>query len=229
MEMRIQTTSSLLQKSLLLFFAFFILSGLRLSAQDQTIFWLSPKFVYAIDDKWSTWARPLERFNFTEEDHFDSFMEIGLTRKLGKGFSVGALPRYWIQPDGRADQFTVFYDLNHSFKRSKWKFTNKLRFHWGANWQQDLADFLRWQPKIGYHFHEKANAFVATDWFFQFNGINKMRRVRYQVGYFFRCDKTTALSTQYWREESIGIDPKIVTNIFVLTLIQNFSRKKKSK
>jgi len=206
-------------------------SGVEIQAQStsesQTISWVSPKFVYALDDQWSFAARPLQRFNFTEEEHLDFFQEFQISKKLGNGFSASILPRYWAEPNGRADQMTVFYDINHSFNRSKFKFTNKLRFHWGINWQADLADFLRWQPIIGYHFHKKAHAFIATDWFFQFNGINEMRRVRYQLGYFFRCDKRTALSFEYWREESLGVEPKIISNIFVLTLIQNFSRKKK--
>lgn len=208
--------------ALLLIVAFFAAS--ECTAQTNQVAWLSPKFNYTFDQNWSAAARPIERMDLSEPDHIDISLDLSVARKLGKGFGAQLLSRYFLRPEGAPDRIFIFSDVFHSFRRGKWGFKNTLRHHLATNWRISDPDFLRYQPKVTYHLNEKAFVFLQNDWWLQLGGENAIRRVRYQIGYQFKCDKRTALNMQYWREESLGLEPKIKSNIFVLTLIQKYGK-----
>ncbi len=222
-----KVTSVLIKQSaigLAIFCFLLLINAETVLGQDNQHSWLASQLIYKLDDKWSFAAIPIERVELTEPSHIDVSLDLAVRRKFKKGVSFQLLGRHFLRPNDLPDRTFMFTDVAHQFKWRKLTIRNALRLHLAFDIQINDADFLRYIPRISYPIGTAHTLFVGNDWFFQLNGVNAMRRVRYQIGWKFVCDNRTSLTAQYWREESVGLDPSIKTNMFVLTLTHLLNR-----
>lgn len=193
-------------------------------AQDENVItedaWISVKLRAKFNDKTHFDFKPTIRYQ-EGEVYQNSSLDLSLTRKLKKGWSVAFLARTWYQPNGDYRQF--FWPIAlHAKALEKVKFNQRFMFHYAV----DIADrtdddFLRWQSQIAPKVSWRIKPFIGIEPFFRLNGNNRVERIRYQIGATTGIDQNTSLTTIFWRQESFYRTPRRINNMFVIALNHN--------
>lgn len=208
----------------------FLFICFKSNAQINENTWLN-HFINLKKNKWTLSLRVTERLDVDIKKieinrHINTFTDLALIKSLPKNFGIKLLTRRFFNPKPAKGVSFIWVDIIHKFNYKTITFKNLLRYH-GALDLYDVqnADFIRYIPNIAYKYSKSSSIFIQSDVFFQLNGFNKPTRIRYQTGINHKLNKTSSISLQYWREPSLNISPKIISNIYVFTLAHNFSLK----
>jgi len=196
----------------------------RVQAQTTDVSWVSAKLNAPLNQSWTLAFRPIQRTQLNTTDYLNTSIDVSATRKLTKQFSAQLLVRQFLVPGTPPDRTFFWTNLIHSLQLKPITIKNTIRHHWGLNIYQEEADFFRWIPQIAYQFNPQIKLFIQSDVFFQFNKINGVKRMRYQAGIHSKVSKTWAFNVQYWRQNSVKIEPSKNSNIYVLNLIYTIDK-----
>jgi len=195
-----------------------------INAQVTDVSWLSAKLNASLDENWSLAFRPIQRTQLNSVKYLNTSIDISVSRRLSKQWSVQLLVRQFLVPDAPPDRTLFWTNLIHTIKLKPVAFKNIFRHHWGLNVHQKEADFFRWIPQIAWQFSPRIKLFVQSDLFFRFNEINAVRQIRYQGGIHSKISKTIALNFQYWRQNTVKIEPARNFNMYVLNFVYSLKR-----
>lgn len=197
------------------------------NAQISENVWLN--HVIAVNkNKWTASLRLTERLDVDNKKvntnrHINTFTDFAISRSLPKNFAAKLLTRRFFNPKPSKGVSFVWMDLSHKFSYKTITLKNLLRFHGALDlYDENNADFIRYIPNLAYKYSKSSSIFIQTDIFFRVNGFNRPERIRYQAGIKHQLNKTSSINVQYWREPSLNIQPKIITNIYVFSLTHNF-------
>jgi len=149
------------------------------------------------------------------------FGDFTIGYKLNSQFSFQLLNRYVFVPEDNNDAIWFFLDANHVWKKSEQKFSikNRLRLHYGTELlnDPDQGDFLRYTIDVKAHIHPTLTPFITMEPFYQFNGINKFQRVRYELGTRWKIAPHWNLAAMY-RIEDFNSTIDVVSHFIVIGL-----------
>lgn len=193
----------------------------ELSAQAEDRLWSSLRLRKQINPKTRIDLRPIVRLDQDISSYRNSSIDISLQRKLKNGMFVQFLSRTFIVPDAPNVQF-LWADFGYVFKNSQIQFANRVRMHYAL----DLAgtqqrDFIRYLSTLTPVVPWKVKPIVGIEPWFQLDGINKITRIRYQVGLLLPKLGQHNLSAWYWRQDSANEEPGASQNLWVVTLTYN--------
>jgi len=196
----------------------FICPTMALFAQNDHINWSSFQLQKEVSKKVTLNVKPIFRFNEDLSNFQNMSVDIFASYKLGKGWKTQLSSRTWFVPDQKPRQF-IWPDLSYGFSKGRLKIDNRLRYHLALdiNDRED-PDFLRWSIRI-MHNKGKVKPFLAFEPWLRLNGIEKIQRLRYMPGVNWKLNQTYSLSFIYWKQESVNLEPKESTNIWLLNLV----------
>ena len=188
-------------------FVFVLLSLMninQLNAQLDWVSWSSVQLNYKAGDKFIVKLKPIWRQKNYLSKYDNTSIDVILSYKINKQWSVDINNRHWFLPKDGDDREFWFFDLNHKVPlSSKFVFSNKLRYHLGVDWNREDTDFLRWLSKVSYKTGKKINPFIGSDFFYRFPDDNVLARLRYKIGATLSLVNSTKLTVEYWRQFSL--------------------------
>lgn len=188
-------------------FVFVLLSLMninQLNAQLDWVSWSSVQLNYKAGDKFTVKLKPIWRQKNDLSKYDNTSIDVILSYKINKQWSVDINNRHWFLPKDGDDREFWFFDLNHKVPlSSKFVFSNKLRYHLGVDWNREDTDFLRWLSKVSYKTGKKINPFIGSDFFYRFPDDNVLARLRYKIGATLSLVNRTKLTVEYWRQFSL--------------------------
>jgi len=147
--------------------------------------WNYAKFSFKINDKWSMNITPTYRFHKDLTEFQDVFVDYQINRKLYPGLIGGIMGRTFAIPGQKPRQF-IWYILKYSMPDliPGVNIGHMLRFHNGVDInEREDADFLRYKLTVSIPtLNKRINPFAVVEPFYQFNGVNKFDRWRYEIG-----------------------------------------------
>lgn len=208
-----------LLKLTIIFLIQFLVFSLFGQADNQS--WSSVRLRKNIDEKTRVDLRPIVRHIDDFSTYQNSSIDYAFRRKLGKGWYGQLLGRTWFIPDAPNRQF-VWGDVGYVFKNSRINFTNRVRLHVALDLNETTEnDFIRYQSSLSPIVNWKAKPFFAIEPWYQLNGINGLRRIRYETGLNIPFLRDYNFTFMYRRQDSLNTDPGSSQNQFVLTLTYN--------
>jgi len=163
-------------------------------------------------------VRPIVRFDNNISDYENFSIDLGYYHKLGKGWYGMLITRTWFIPDSDLGQF-IWPEIGHTFGVNSFKFTNRLRLHYSVHNEVRPNDFFRWQTMINFSSNDsKFRPFIGIEPWFQLNGINGLRRIRYEPGFAVVLKNNFNFVLMYRREETIDIPAARNFNMIVATI-----------
>ncbi|MFK7776031.1 MAG: DUF2490 domain-containing protein [Saprospiraceae bacterium] len=187
------------------FVSFFIFGNVvQITAQLDWVSWSSVQLNYKANDRFIIKLKPIWRQKNDLSEYDNSSIDVILSYKINKQWSVDVNNRHWFLPNDGDDREFWFFDLNHKISLSpKFVFSNKLRYHLGVDWNREDTDFLRWLSKISWSTGKKINPFIGWDFFYRFPENNVFARLRYKIGAAATLSNRTKLTVEYWRQFSL--------------------------
>ena len=189
---------------LFIVFFFLMLFANQTHAQLDWVSWSSVQLNYKAGDKFSIKLKPIWRQKNDLSEYANTSLDVILSYKINKQWSVDINNRHWFLPEDGGDREFWFFDLNHKIPlSSRFTFSNKLRYHLAVDWNREDVDFLRWLSKISYKTGKKINPFIGSDIFYRFPNDLVFARMRYKIGAVATLSKRTKLTVEYWRQFSL--------------------------
>ena len=194
-----------MKKSLIFIVLFFVMFfANHTQAQLDWVSWSSVQLNYKAGEKFTVKLKPIWRQKNDLSEYDNTSIDVILSYKINKQWSVDINNRHWFLPKDGDDREFWFFDLNHKIPlSSKFVFSNKLRYHLGVDWNREDTDFLRWLSKISWKTGKKINPFIGWDFFYRFPEDNVFARLRYKVGATATLSNRTKLTVEYWRQFSL--------------------------
>lgn len=201
----------------LTFFLFLLLNFIGF-AQNDNINWSSIQLQTKLSENITFNVKPIFRFNEDFSNFQNASIDLFANYKLNKGWSVQLTSRTWFIPDQKNRQF-IWPDLAYGFSKGRFKIDNRLRYHLALdiNDRKD-PDFIRYSLRFMYN-KGKVKPFFGIEPWFRLNDVAQWQRIRYMPGINWSLSNTYSLSFIYWREESLNIEPKVNSNIWLLNLL----------
>jgi len=163
-------------------------------------------------------VRPIFRHINDFSTYQNSSIDLVLHRKLGKGWYGQLLSRTWFIPNDFNRQF-VWGDVGYVFKNSHISLTNRVRLHMALDLNDIVQpDFIRYISTLAPIVDWKVKPFFSIEPWYQLNGINGLRRIRYETGLHFPLLDHFTFTAMYRRQDSLNLDPGSSQNQYVLTL-----------
>lgn len=192
-----------------------------ISAQADDRLWSSLRIRKQINTNTRLDVRPIVRYDQDISHYRNSSLDIALHRKLKKGMFMQFSSRTFIVPDAPNVQF-LWADFGHVFKNSQIIFTNRVRMHYALDLgDTKQRDFIRYLSSLTPVVSWKVKPIFAIEPWFQLDGINKVTRVRYQLGLLSPRLGRYNISAWYWRQDSANEVPATSQNIYVVTMTYN--------
>lgn len=190
-------------------------------AQADNRLWSSLRLRKQITPETRIDLRPIMRHDHDISQYRNTSIDIALHRKLKNGWSIQFLSRTFFIPEAQDVQF-LWVDIAHVYKNSNIAFTNRARMHYAL----DLGglpqrDFIRYHSSLTPTVSWKVKPIFAIEPWFQLNGINKMTRIRYEVGILFPKVSHYNFAIIYMRQNSANTIPLTNENLWVATLTYN--------
>lgn len=183
---------------------FFLLNINHTTAQLDWVSWSSVQLNYKAGDKFTVKLKPIWRQKNDLSDYDNTSLDVILSYKINKTWSIDFNNRHWFLPNDDDDREFWFFDLNHKVALSpKLTLSNKLRYHLGVDWNREDTDFLRWLTKISYNTGKRITPFIGNDFFYRFPEDNVFARMRYKIGAVTTISKKSKLTVEYWRQFSL--------------------------
>ncbi len=194
-----------MKKSLIFIVLFFVMFfANHTQAQLDWVSWSSVQLNYKAGEKFTVKLKPIWRQKNDLSEYDNTSIDVILSYKINKQWSVDINNRHWFLPKDGDDREFWFFDLNHKIPlSSKFVFSNKLRYHLGVDWNREDTDFLRWLSKISWKTGKKINPFIGWDFFYRFPDDYVFARLRYKVGATATLSNRTKLTVEYWRQFSL--------------------------
>lgn len=201
-----------------LFFYFLILLSSIGFAQNDNVNWSSIQLQTKLSEKITFNVKPIFRFNEDISNFQNASIDIFANYNLGKGWSAQLTSRTWFIPDQKNRQF-IWPDIAYSFSKGNFKLNNRIRYHLALDINdRNDPDFIRYIVQLSYT-KGRLTPFLAVEPWFRLNGVQQWQRVRYIPGVSYKLNNKYSLSFTYWKEESINLEPKVSTNIWLLNLL----------
>lgn len=193
----------------------------ELSAQTDNRLWSSLRLRKQITQKTRIDLRPIVRHDQDISHYRNTSIDIALHHKLKNGWSVQFLSRTFIVPEAQDVQF-LWADVAYAFTNSNVAFTNRMRMHYAL----DLGglpqrDFIRFHSSLTPTVSWKVKPIFGIEPWYQLNSINKMTRIRYEVGLLFPKIIHYNFAILYMRQNSANTEPLTKENLWVATLTYN--------
>lgn len=202
----------------LLFFVFLSIHNCSAQSTDN-ITWSSIQLLKNINDQSSYAIKPIIRHHQDVSTYQNSSLDFSYRRKIGKGWYLQGLTRYWFMPDA-TDRYFLWFDVGYSKDIKKSKLTTFFRYHQAFDIKDRIdPDFLRWKANWTFPSLGAVAPVLGYEIFFRLNSINNVDRVRYEPGIKWRISKTLELSTVYRRENFQNESPKRKFNVGVINLV----------
>ncbi len=191
------------------------------SAQTDNVNWSSFRLRKKIDDKLTFDIRPIIRFNNNISSYQNVSIDLSIKRNIGDGWSVQFLSRTWFLPNSPLGQF-LWADVGHKTKIGAHGISNRIRMHYSMNTNEiNPADFIRWQTTITPAVKGKIRPFLSIEPWFQLDGINAFRRIRYEPGFNYDLGNNYNFTFMWRKQDSISIDPANIQNHIVITVTKH--------
>ena len=211
---------------LLCFLLLFIFSSLTLSAQSVSNFgsWNILGVKASLADKWTlTYTHNFLRMEDYYKEHDRVFSDLSLNYKLRPNISLNLLQRYVTISGDDNDAYWIFADVNYIWKQKGGAFSVKgrARAHIGTEWVGEIAqsDFLRTALIFNLTLHPKLTPFISLEPFYQFNGVNELNRIRYELGTKWKVFPRLNLTANYRIDAFGNRDPKLQAHVIVLGIV----------
>lgn len=201
------------------FLCIFYLFSTAFYAQElDNILWASVKLQKNINE-YSVWAQPILRLNEDLGEYQNTSIDLGVRRKLGKGWSAAFISRTWFIPGEENNIQFLWADVAFSREVKKFKVNTRVRYHHALDlYDLENADFIR--PKVGAitSTFGKFKPLVNVEPWWQLNSIYAIERIRYELGFKYELSSRSELSAILWREEFQNRLPKIINNLWILSV-----------
>ncbi len=193
----------------------------ELVGQVDNSLWSSFRIRHQLSEKTTIDFRPIFRFNDDISSYQNSSIDLVIHHKLPKGFFIRFLSRTWFLPNSPEGQF-LWGDIGYQLKHEKFTYTSFMRMHLSLNTNDiNPNDFIRYKGTIAPKVPWKFKPFITSGIWYQINGVNDFRRVRYEAGFSYPITKESNFAAIYRRQNSVGIDPSNDQNHFVVTVTYN--------
>ena len=164
------------------------------------------------------------RFNDTISTLYESFTELGIKYRLGKGFSFKGNYRYIVDYGGKNDH-RLALDFNYSFDKKGFPLIidYRLRFQ---NVMGRSKTYVRNKIGLTYKLTKLVDPYMAYELFYRFNGKNEFRKTRFTIGLEWRIMKELHCSTYFRVQDDINVKNPERQKIIGLTLNYKLKLKK---
>lgn len=163
--------------------------------------WTSARLIYKAGDKITLKARPIVRHNQDLSNYDNTSIDLSVSYKIDKNWSVQLLDRHWFIPDGPDRQF-YFIDVNHKANLSeKFTLSNTLRYHLAVNWNRLDPNFIRYQPILSYKPGGKFIPFVGYTAFYRIEDFQGFVGARLKAGCKYAASSKIGLQLTYWNQD----------------------------
>jgi len=177
-----------------------------------------------IKDKWTLdYNHIFLRNNDYYKDHNRMFSDLSLSYKLGSGIGLMLLQRYVTVSGEDNDAYWIFADVSHTWKQKDGAFSikSRLRAHIGTEWVGEFqqSDFLRAAVFFNLTLPSKFTPFASIEPFYQFNDLNQLNRIRYELGTKWKLLPRLNLSAYYRIEDFMNNDSRLIAHFIVVGLV----------
>lgn len=204
-------------KIFLISFFFINIHLCEISAQVDNVYWPSITFRIIPDEKNAYDVRPISRFHDNFSDYRNTSIDLAYRRKLSKVMTLGILSRTWFLEDGGHRQF-FWPTLTAKKKYNKIFLEVILMYHLAIDIKEKLdGDYFRVKTAIIYPLSQKLSARLAIEPWHQFNGQNKITRMRYELVLAYKMSERYSFVILYRRQNDIN--PRPTFNNYMTTLI----------
>lgn len=181
-----------------------------------------------LTNKFKLTARPIIRFNNGISQLENASMDFVLRYQIDSNWSAALLSRSFYETSGRGFNF-LFYDIAYKNKNLPANLTlsSYIRFHHAFAKEREIADFLRLDALLSLNLKSKFTPLAGLEPWLRFNGINKLTRVRYKIGFNWAFAPTAGLNVQYWKQQGYNSSIRTVERMFIVKLYSNISKVKK--
>ena len=216
------------------FFSALILLGILLSAHKcvaqvgsgppipgDHILWAGTQIRSTIGDKWSWQVQPIFRYNNNLADYQNSSLDYSIRRKLNNRWHIQLLGRTWFMPDRRDRQF-IWTDIayNLPIPSLSISMTNRMRYHLALDIDGNFdADFMRHMIQLVPSTKWKLKPTFGFETWYQFNGEDGIRRLRFEPGLRYTINKQFGITTMWRRQNDINKESQRRDNLWVAALV----------
>ncbi|MFK7936735.1 MAG: hypothetical protein AB8G22_24690 [Saprospiraceae bacterium] len=214
-------------KSKVNFLIIFLLAALSISAQtiDNTS-WLSIKLQQNYHNGLSLALVPIVRLNENVSNYDNSSIDLVVQQKFKKGWSGRFVHRTWFIPEGTGRYF-FWLDAIYGKKFEKIGLSSFVRYHHAVNTKErNDSDFIRWKTTLSLINVGKISPFFAFEPWYQFDGFDQIRRLRFEPGIKWKFNPNLVLTAMYRREVSQNREDPRNFNMYVVNLAYIFAKKK---
>lgn len=158
--------------------------------------------------------KPIVRHNKDLSNYSNASIDIIVSRKLDKNWSVKFLERYWWLENGNNRNFW-FFDVIHGIKLSD-KIRLSQYFRWHVAQDIDFVDpnFLRWHPSITIKTGSKIKPYFGAELFYRIDGINELQRSRLKIGASYAVTDHWQISLRIWKQDRMNSKEPLTEYIF---------------
>ncbi len=201
-----------------------VLSTDIMHAQDQdfmdNILWAQVHFKKSFSPQWIGFFKPILRRNNDLGSHQNFSLDYAIRRKLGKKAYIQFTGRTWWMPE-RGDRQFLWLEVGHKtvLPGRTIIMSNRLRYHLALNLYGNFdPDFLRHLIKFLPNTTWKLMPSFGVETFFQFNGFNQVRRIRFEPGITYHINTNMDYSLVLWRQNTYNTDISRHDNLWVSTI-----------
>ena len=184
----------------------------------DNVLWASFKVQKKLDQKTSLALAPILRLNDDLSNYQNFSIDLSIKRKIAKEWSLQLLGRTWFIPDAKIRQF-LWLDVIFSKRLKNFNIASNVRLHYALDlFGNKDSDFIRWKTTLKLLTLGKIQPFISIEPWFQLNGQNSFRQIRYEPGLSYKINDKFGLLAMYRRQATIDIEPEINFNMIVVTL-----------
>jgi hypothetical protein len=209
------------------FLLFFSFPMLLVAQTDDNILWTKLGVQKAIDQKTTLFFAPIIRLNKDFSTYQNFSLDYTIRYKLNKNFAVQLTGRTWFLPNGTTRQF-IWPDFLYKKVFQKWQAASLLRLHYALDIKEVAdADFIRWKTTFTWLDFGKIQLSLGIEPWLRLNDTRQLQRVRYSTAAKYKFSDQFNIGLQWWRQETINLQPQQNVNIFVLGLSYTLQNRKK--
>ncbi len=172
--------------------------------------------IKSIDEHYSIALKPIVRHKNDISDYNNSSIDLSLRRKIGKGWHLQGLTRYWFIPDN-TDRFFLWFDIGYSKPVGKSKLSTALRYHHAFDIKDRIdPDFVRLNTTWSFPSMGKITPIFSIEPFLRVDTLGKVTRMRYEPGIKWKITDKVVFTGKYRIEKNTN--PSRNLNVAVVNL-----------